>query len=431
MSGQGVVERASAELSKRINGLSLRVGKQHRNLRKAVYITSRPVTWNELLIDEEFLNNFFWYFTPLERSNLARVCTRWKDLLYRNPNFWAGLALCINYKQFRQSTTYEKAKLYASFIKRGFYSLGMIGAKDEDVTDLINYFPLGSKHVHSLILRWCGISDRGLENLIDHLQVLYELEIFCCNDLSEGGLWACLSPKIVSLKLADCINISDEAVGAVAQLLPSLCEFSLQAYHLTDAALGYFTSKQRDCLNILKLHSCWEITNDGIRNVVESLPNLTILSLSGCTKISDDAIEIISESLKKLRSLDLSWCPRITDLALEVIACDMTALQQLSLDRCVNITDIGVGYLSTMPTLKVLFLRWCSQLRDNGVHHLSTMQSLQVLSLAGCPLLTMGGLCSLTQMKNLRELELTNCPATTSELYQYLHEQLPQCLIIE
>lgn len=51
--------------------------------------------------------------------------------------------------------------------------------------------------------------------------------------------------------------------------------------------------------------------------------------------------------------------------------------------RCVNITDIGVGYLSTMPTLKVLFLRWCSQLRDNGVHHLSTMQSLQVLSLAG------------------------------------------------
>ncbi len=240
MSGQGVVERASAELSKRINGLSLRVGKQHRNvgsksssvmermtnvfcgnsnnnsnnnnnnnncnfsnnasnqpvinivaapmpagiekprargartpqqLRKAVYITSRPVTWNELMMDEEFLEKFFWYFTPTERSNLARVCSRWKEILYRNQKYWTGLALCVNYKQRRLSTTFEKTRLYASFIRRGFHSLGMIGAKDEDVTDLINYFPLGSKHVHSLILKWCGILDRGLENLVDHLQV--------------------------------------------------------------------------------------------------------------------------------------------------------------------------------------------------------------------------------------------------------------------
>ena len=99
------------------------------------------------------------------------------------------------------------------------------------------------------------------------MQVLHELEIFCCNDLSEGGLWASLSPKIVSLKLADCINISDEAVGAVAQLLPSLNEFSLQAYHVTDAALGFFTSKQTHSLNTLRLQSCWEITNHGIVNI--------------------------------------------------------------------------------------------------------------------------------------------------------------------
>lgn len=51
--------------------------------------------------------------------------------------------------------------------------------------------------------------------------------------------------------------------------------------------------------------------------------------------------------------------------------------------RCVNITDIGIGYLSTMPTLQILFLRWCSQIRDNGVQHLSTMRNLEILSLAG------------------------------------------------
>lgn len=52
-------------------------------------------------------------------------------------------------------------------------------------------------------------------------------------------------------------------------------------------------------------------------------------------------------------------------------------------NRCVNITDIGVGYLSTMPCVQVLFLRWCSQIRDSGVQHLSTMRSLEILSLAG------------------------------------------------
>lgn len=237
MSGQGVVERASAELSKRINGLSLRVGKQHRNvgksssvmermtnvfcgnsnsnnnnnnncnninsssnnavvnaptmpinatgtekircrvgktpqqIRRAVYIKSRPDTLNELFMDEEFLSKFFWYFSSIDRSNLARVCTRWKEILYRNQKYWSGLSLNIHCKQFRQSTSYEKTRLYASFIRRGLRSLGLVGAKDEDVLDMMNFFPLGSKHVHSAMLKWCGITDKGLELFVDHLKV--------------------------------------------------------------------------------------------------------------------------------------------------------------------------------------------------------------------------------------------------------------------
>uniref|UniRef100_A0A1B0A6Y7 F-box/LRR-repeat protein 16 n=1 Tax=Glossina pallidipes TaxID=7398 RepID=A0A1B0A6Y7_GLOPL len=100
---------------------------------------------------------------------------------------------------------------------------------------------------------------------------LFELELAGCNEVTEAGLWACLTPRIVSLSLADCINIADEAVGAVAQLLPSLYEFSLQAYHVTDAALGYFSPKQSHSLSILRLQSCWELTNHGIVNIVVSL----------------------------------------------------------------------------------------------------------------------------------------------------------------
>nr|CAD7459352.1 unnamed protein product [Timema tahoe] len=283
--------------------------------------------------------------------------------------------------------------------------------------------PLGSRMVLKAPL--------GSSRFPEAPQALFELELAGCNEITEAGLWACLTPRVVSLTLTDCINVADEAVGAVAQLLPSLYEFSLQAYHVTDAALGYFSPKQSNSLSILRLQSCWELTNHGVVNIVHSLPNLTVLSLSGCSKITDEGVELIAENLQKLRSLDLSWCPRITDAALEYIACDLNLLEELTLDRCVHVTDIGVGYISTMLSLSALFLRWCSQVRDFGLQHLCGMRNLQVLSLAGCPLLTSSGLSSLIQLRHLQELELTNCPGASRELFEYLREHLPRCLVIE
>ncbi|XP_014248338.1 F-box/LRR-repeat protein 16 [Cimex lectularius] len=457
---QGVVERASAELSKRINGL--RRSQQSKGKPGVVErVTSalcgglppekparftkgggRPVPpprrstlsaarlgHGNILLDDAFLLCLFGYFSPLERRALAQVCSKWRDVLYRNPRYWSGLLPVVRCRELRSQN--ERSRLYASFVRRGFHNVALLSAADEDAIDLVHTYPLSGKHLHSLSLRCSSVTDRGLETLIDHLQGLYELELAGCNEITEAGLWSCLTPRIVSLTLSDCINVADEAIGAVAQLLPSLYEFSLQAYHVTDAALGFFSPKQSTSLNILRLHSCWEITNNGIINIVHSLPNLTVLSLSGCSKVTDEGVELIAENLQKLRSLDLSWCSRITDSALEYIACDLNMLEELTLDRCVHVTDIGIGYISTMLSLSALFLRWCSQVKDFGIQHLCSMRNLQVLSLAGCPLLTSSGLSSLIQLRHLQELELTNCPGASRELFEYLREHLPRCLIIE
>ncbi|XP_003702063.1 uncharacterized protein LOC100875038 [Megachile rotundata] len=508
ISAQGVVERASAELTKRINGLGLRTSKHHgggkasvmervtnvfcgsggvaytnlqsannanatpekpsrsvptsmgnmpaannkslnssntpsrarisRNRPKNVPLASGgtggyvpPATWEQLMQDDHFLGKFFLYFTAIDRRILAQVCSRWRDILYARPRLWAGLVPVIRCREIRALPPNSRTRLYASLVRRGFHSLVLLGASDEDIPDLTHGFPLAQRNIHSLSLRCCAVTDRGLETLLDHLQALFELELAGCNEITEAGLWTCLTPRIVSLSLSDCINVADEAVGAVAQLLPSLYEFSLQAYHVTDAALSYFHASQSSSLSILRLQSCWELTNHGVVNIVHSLPNLTVLSLSGCSKVTDDGVELIAENLSRLRSLDLSWCSRITDAALEYIACDLNHLEELTLDRCVHITDIGVGYISTMGSLSALFLRWCILLRDFGLQHLCGMKSLQVLSVAGCPLLTSSGLSSLIQLRHLHELELTNCPGTSQELFDYLREHLPRCLIIE
>ncbi|XP_011555316.2 F-box/LRR-repeat protein 16 [Plutella xylostella] len=450
VSAQGVVERASAELSRRITGLGLRGRRRSPGVVERVASalcgpaaaapprvprrrrpSPRPLVWAQFVLDERFLERLFHYFTASERRVLAQVCTKWRDVLYASPRWWAGLAATVDCRELRAAPACAVSRYYGSVVKRGIRAVVLVSAADDDITEFIKQFPQSVHHLHAIGLKGCTITDRGLEAILDYLQVLFELELTGCNEITEAGLWACLTPRIVSLTLTDCINIADEAVGAVAQLLPSLYEFSLQAYHVTDAALGYFSPKQSASLSVLRLHSCWELTNHGVVNIVHSLPNLTVLSLSGCSKVTDEGVELLAENLPRLRSLDLSWCPRVTDNALEYIACDLNHLEELTLDRCVHITDIGVGYISTMQSLLALYLRWCSQLRDFGVQHLCGMRALRTLSLAGCPLLTSGGLSSLIQLRQLREMELTNCPGASPELFDYLHEHLPRCLIIE
>lgn len=400
---------------------------------------AKPTSCRELWSDPVFLERFFAYFPMTDRCGLAQVCKAWRDVLYAT-RFWRHLVIVLRCRELKSrvgggdlsSTAELRKRLYRSLERRSFDGLCLFGASDDDIYDLVSNCPLPYlRQIRQISLRCCSVTDKGLETLMESLQGTSQLELAGCNELTDAGLWASLGPRIVSLSLSDCINVADESVAAIAQLLPSLYELNLQAYHVTDAALAFFGRRQSATLCVLRLRSCWELTNQGLLNLVHALPHLTVLSLSGCSKVSDDGVELIAENLKLLRSLDLSWCPRITDAALEYIACDLAQLEELTLDRCVHITDIGLGYLSTMVNLCALYLRWCSQIRDFGLQHLCSMRSLQILSLAGCPLLTCSSLSSLIQLRHLRELELTNCPGTSRELYDYLRENLPNCLIIE
>lgn len=451
-------KRAAAELSRCFNGLTVRSKsgttagrtqtytvnrtdssilerrRAHRSARIRDYLATivKPCSTLDMWQDAGFLIRLFSYIATRDRPVLAQVCRSWRDIIYQ-PRYWKGLMPIFNLREMRNCSGVDgRKRMYHSIERRGLESLCLFGANDNDAYHLAAHFPVQYvKHVRHLSLRCSNVTDKGLETLLATLQFVNQLELSGCNEITDAGFWASLSPRIVSLTLTDCINVADDSVSAIAQLLPSLCELNLQAYHVTDSGLATFGPRQSSSLSVLRLKSCWEITNHGVLNVVHVLPNLTVLSLSGCSKITDDGIELLAENLRLLRVLDLSWCPRITDSSLEYIACDLTLLEELTLDRCGQITDVGLGYLSTMANLMVLYLRWCTQIRDYGIQHLCRMRNLQVISLAGCPLITSAGLSSLAQLRHLQELELTNCPCVTKELIHFLHENLPRCLIIE
>lgn len=129
------------------------------------------ITIEQLFLDEKFLQQFFFYFSSFERRELAQVCTAWRDVLYRNPSFYNGLVPVLQCRELRATSSQDKVKLYNSIIRRGFHSIALNGATDECALDIVHSFPLASKHIHSLSLRCSSISDRGLEALLDHLQV--------------------------------------------------------------------------------------------------------------------------------------------------------------------------------------------------------------------------------------------------------------------
>ena len=235
--------------------------------------------WEEMWTDYKFLVRFFWYFSYQERYLLAQVSQRWREILYQ-PCFWTDLRPVLHCRTLRTWLDNEpekremKQNYFLSLKLRGFETLVLLNANDADVFDLIQNFPHGAKHVYGLALRCCNLSDRGLEALMEFLQGLYQLEIGGCNEITEQGLWSSLHPRLVSVTINDCINVADECICAVTQLLPSLYEFNLQAYHVTDSALSYFSPKQTGTLNVLRLQSCWEITNHGIVNIGEFAVNI-------------------------------------------------------------------------------------------------------------------------------------------------------------
>lgn len=190
VSAQGVVERASAELSRRITGLGLRGRRRSPGVVERVAsalcgpaaaappraprrrkLEARPLLWNQFVLEDKFLEKFFLFFTAGDRKNLSQVCTKWRDVLYSSPRWWAGIVASLDCREIRSSPVCCIQRFYNSLVRRGIRGVVLVSASDDDVSEFIRQFPLSAHHVHALSLKGSTLTDRGLEAILDHLQV--------------------------------------------------------------------------------------------------------------------------------------------------------------------------------------------------------------------------------------------------------------------
>lgn len=197
VSAQGVVERASAELSRRITGLGLRGRRRSPGVVERVANalcgpaatpaprvprrrrpSPRPLVWTQYIQEERFLEKFFLYFNANDRRTLAQVCTKWRDTLYSSPRWWSGLVAVLDCRELRSVTGVCMQRFYNSLVRRGIRGVVLISASDDDINEFIRQFPLSAHHVHAISLKGCTITDRGLEAILDHLQVSFCTNIY-------------------------------------------------------------------------------------------------------------------------------------------------------------------------------------------------------------------------------------------------------------
>ena len=289
-----------------------------------------------------------------------------------------------------------------------------------------------------LSLAHCRVTGNGLAHLAE-LSLDGSSAVPTLTHLDLGDTWVTSDAlrhlvgfdKLRDLRLRS-TDIDDSAL-AYLESLPSLEVLDLGHTEITGTERVKRVGEPRPDLIELRLEHT-QVSNQGLREIVERWPGLRILHLEH-TKVDDEGLGCLS-CLPCLHTLHLDDVAGVTaaglgrlnepngpklkhldlrrtsvggaELALEA----MTSLEVLSL-RGTVVRDSALADLSALPHLAVLDLEG-TLVTDSGLEHLKGLESLHVLDLQDTSV-TDAGLEALTQLK-LERLDLQATKVTDSWL---------------
>lgn len=264
--------------------------------------------------------------------------------------------------------------------------------------------------------------------------------------------------NLESLLLTGCFNLSDDRLISAfnCRELSSLTHLDLSmckkvSCHFSERVFSFsfhffiFISFLSFLFHYFEFS--YQITDDSVSKIAQSLVNLEKLDLAGCANISNSSLAHIERGLKRLKWLNLRSCRNITDSGIARL-CGQTeesklmevgeegerwrgvqSLGFLSLQDCQKLTDDSLKYISAgLKSLESINLSFCASLTEFGMKHLSTMvgDSLKEINLRSCDVtdlalryLSEGGL-------TLHVLDISFCDRVRDDGLAYLSQGLPQ-----
>ena len=241
----------------------------------------------------------------------------------------------------------------------------------------------------------------GVEEDVNSLPNLEKLTLFSCKNLTNRGLKEILriSRNLRELDLSYS-KITGVGIEEGVNSLPNLETLNLnECIYLTDGGLKDFLRLFGCKLKVLDI-SQTNITGQGFKDEVISLPMLEKLNMGECYNLTDGGLkEILRISGSSIRVLDVS-STNITEQGFKD-GVSLPMLERLNLEECDNLTDRGLkeilrisgssirvldvsrtritgqGFKDgvSLPMLEKLHLRECGQLIDSGL--------LEILRISG------------------------------------------------
>lgn len=185
-------------------------------------------------------------------------------------------------------------------------------------------------------------------------------------------------PGLETLLLAECINVGDAGVRAIAQSCPALREIDLSHTVCTDEALVALGEHCHE-LRTFTLGLNARDFSDGVTALSAGCPKLESFTCSDFTLLEGPAVESLARNCRHLQTLKLGKHVRLTDSAVRAIAdhcCDLRSIQLTSFTE------------SILPETLLKLAQACRKIHSLNLGHLKCSDDTALLHFpAHCPLL--------------------------------------------
>ncbi|KAI4378896.1 hypothetical protein MLD38_016315 [Melastoma candidum] len=264
----------------------------------------------------------------------------------------------------------------------------------------------------SLDLQGCYVGDEGLAAVGECCKHLEELNLRCCEGLSDVGLIQLATGcgrSLKSLGIAACPKITDVSLVTLGSQCASLEMFSMDSEVMHDEGL---LAVVRGChqLKTLKLQ-CTNITDEGLK-AIGCCSSLELLALHNFQRITNLGLLAVDKGCKHLKSLSLSDCAHVTDKGLEAIATGCRDLMHLEINGCHSIGTLGLESVGrSCMNLTELALLYCQRIGNDALIEIGRgCRFLQALHLVDCPHLGDDAISSIARgCPNLTKLHVRRC----------------------
>jgi len=258
------------------------------------------------------------------------------------------------------------------------------------------------------------LNHKALEQLVRD-QSPKHLDMSCCFQLDMESLKSIFEKwgkNLISLNLEYCDFITDNTLAVLlggplqkSAVLP-LRRINLSHTNISDLGIRFLVQRCPK-LKHITLKACHSITNTSLSLIAQHCQHVSSLNFAECSNITDYGVQIIAQQSKtNLSLLDLNDCPGITDQIFQYLCFYCPNLKQLRI-RGTHISADGILHMVSTLALTELNVHGL-EISDDMLRHIGYHQKkLQILDISFCHGVTATGIRTLFKgCPMLRELHL-------------------------